>query len=176
MENFIFQNPTKLVFGKGTIARLGELIPAGKRVMVTFGGGSVRCNGVYDEVCAALAGRDTVEFWGIEPNPSIETLREAIALGKEREVDFLLAVGGGSVIDSCKAIAYGLAEPEHDVWELYAGQRKAKACFPVASVLTIAAAGSEMSNSCVITNTDTEEKRAYDDDLPARSLPSWTPN
>ena len=96
MENFIFQNPTKLVFGKGTIARLGELIPAGKRVMVTFGGGSVRRNGVYDEVCAALAGRDTVEFWGIEPNPSIETLREAIALGKEREVDFLLAVGGGS--------------------------------------------------------------------------------
>lgn len=76
MENFIFQNPTKLVFGKGTIARLGELIPAGKRVMVTFGGGSVRRNGVYDEVCAALAGRDTVEFWGIEPNPSIETLRE----------------------------------------------------------------------------------------------------
>lgn len=87
MENFIFQNPTKLVFGKGTIARLGELIPAGKRVMVTFGGGSVRRNGVYDEVCAALAGRDTVEFWGIEPNPSIETLREAIALGKEREVE-----------------------------------------------------------------------------------------
>ena len=107
MENFIFQNPTKLVFGKGTIARLGELIPAGKRVMVTFGGGSVRRNGVYDEVCAALAGRDTVEFWGIEPNPSIETLREAIALGKEREVDFLLAVGGGSVIDGTKLIAAG---------------------------------------------------------------------
>ena len=106
MENFIFQNPTKLVFGKGTIARLGELIPAGKRVMVTFGGGSVRRNGVYDEVCAALAGRDTVEFWGIEPNPSIETLREAIALGKEREVDFLLAVGGGSVIDGTKPVSY----------------------------------------------------------------------
>ena len=117
MENFIFQNPTKLVFGKGTIARLGELIPAGKRVMVTFGGGSVRRNGVYDEVCAALAGRDTVEFWGIEPNPSIETLREAIALGKEREVDFLLAVGGGSVIDGTKLIAAGLLY-DGDAWEL----------------------------------------------------------
>ena len=99
MHNFIFQNPTKLVFGKGMISELGELIPAGKRIMITFGGGSVRRNGVYDEVTKALAGREWVEFWGIEPNPSIETLREAIALGRKHEVDFLLAVGGGSVID-----------------------------------------------------------------------------
>ena len=106
-----------------------------------------------------------MELGGVVPNPHLAKVREGIELSKANGVDFLLAVGGGSVIDSCKAIAYGLAEPEHDVWELYAGQRKAKACFPVASVLTIAAAGSEMSNSCVITNTDTEEKRAYDDDL-----------
>ena len=105
MDNFIFQNPTKLVFGKGMIAKLAELIPAGKRVMVTFGGGSVKRNGVYDEVASALEGRDMVEFWGIEPNPSIETLREAIALGKENKVDFLLAVGGGSVIDGTKLIS-----------------------------------------------------------------------
>ena len=105
MNNFIYHNPTKLVFGKGQIARLPKLIPAGKRIMLTFGGGSVKRNGVYDQVVAALEGRDLVEFWGIEPNPSIETLREAIALGKEREVDFLLAVGGGSVIDTAKAFS-----------------------------------------------------------------------
>ena len=98
MNNFIYHNPTKLVFGKGQIARLPKLIPAGKRIMLTFGGGSVKRNGVYDQVVAALEGRDLVEFWGIEANPSVETLREAIALGKERKVDFLLAVGGGSVI------------------------------------------------------------------------------
>ena len=136
MENFIFQNPTKLVFGKGTIARLGELIPAGKRVMVTFGGGSVRRNGVYDEVCAALAGRDTVEFWGIEPNPSIETLREAIALGKEREVDFLLAVGGGSVIDSAKAIAVG-AHYDGDVWDFFETKQQTDDVLPIAVVLGV---------------------------------------
>ena len=94
MNNFIYHNPTKLVFGKGQIARLPKLIPAGKRIMLTFGGGSVKRNGVYDQVVAALEGRDLVEFWGIEANPSVETLREAIALGKERKVDFLLAVGG----------------------------------------------------------------------------------
>lgn len=105
MNNFIYHNPTKLVFGKGQIARLPKLIPAGKRIMLTFGGGSVKRNGVYDQVVAALEGRDLVEFWGIEANPSVETLREAIALGKERKVDFLLAVGGGSVIDGTKLIA-----------------------------------------------------------------------
>ena len=99
MQNFLYHNPTKLVFGKGMIARLSQLIPAGKRIMVTFGGGSARRNGVYDQVARALEGREYVEFWGIEPNPTVETLREAIALGREHRVDFLLAVGGGSVID-----------------------------------------------------------------------------
>lgn len=160
MENFIFQNPTKLVFGKGTIARLGELIPAGKRVMVTFGGGSVRRNGVYDEVCAALAGRDTVEFWGIEPNPSIETLREAIALGKEREVDFLLAVGGGSVIDSAKAIAVG-AHYDGDVWDFFETKQQTDDVLPIAVVLTIPAAGSEASKNTVISNDELGRKTGY---------------
>ena len=175
MENFIFQNPTKLVFGKGTIARLGELIPAGKRVMVTFGGGSVRRNGVYDEVCAALAGRDTVEFWGIEPNPSIETLREAIALGKEREVDFLLAVGGGSVIDGTKLIAAGLLY-DGDAWELVrkgASQRTV----PLGTVLTIPATGSEMNNGAVISRRDilsTATTRSFRYSIPKR--PSRCPS
>lgn len=90
MNNFSFQNPTRLIMGKGTIARLSEEIPAGKKVMITFGGGSVKKNGVYDQVKAALKDYQTVEFWGIEPNPAIETLRKAIALGKEENVDFLL--------------------------------------------------------------------------------------
>lgn len=95
----------------------------------------------------------------------MEKVQEGIALGKDSRIDFILAVGGGSVIDSAKAIAYGLAEPDLDVWELFAHTRTAKACLPVASVLTIAAAGSEMSNSCVITNEKTGEKRSYNDDL-----------
>ena len=83
MNNFVYHNPTKLVFGKGQIAQLAKLIPAGKKIMITFGGGSVRRNGIYDQVVKALEGRDWVEFWGIEPNPSVETVREAIALGRE---------------------------------------------------------------------------------------------
>ena len=93
MDNFIFQNPVKLIMGRGMISRLSEEIPADKRVMITFGGGSVKKNGVYDQVKEALKNHFTVEFWGIEPNPSIETLRKAIALGKEEKVDYLLAVG-----------------------------------------------------------------------------------
>ena len=92
MENFIFQNPTKLIFGKGMIARLATEIPVGVKIMVTFGGGSVKKNGVYEQVTAALAGRDYIEFWGIEPNPKIETLRKAVAQCKREGVDFLLSV------------------------------------------------------------------------------------
>ena len=98
MENFVFQNPTKLIFGKGMISSLSKEIPPDKKIMVTFGGGSVKKNGVYDAVKSALVNHNYIEFWGIEPNPSIETLRKAIALGKENNVNFLLAVGGGSVL------------------------------------------------------------------------------
>jgi len=117
MNNFVYHNPTKLVFGKGQIARLAKLIPAGKKIMITFGGGSVRRNGIYDQVVKALEGRDWVEFWGIEPNPSVETVREAIALGREHGSEFLLAVGGGSVIDGTKLIAAGLLY-DGDPWEI----------------------------------------------------------
>ena len=102
MNNFIFQNPVKLIMGRGMIAQLSKEIPSDKRIMITFGGGSVKKNGVYDQVKEALKDYFTVEFWGIEPNPAIETLRKAIALGKEHKVDYLLAVGGGSVIDGTK--------------------------------------------------------------------------
>ena len=169
MLGFTYYTPTKVEFGKGAVEKVGALMKqfGGTRVLIHYGGQSAVRSGVLDRVKKSLdeAGIFHVELGGVVPNPHLAKVREGIELSKANGVDFLLAVGGGSVIDSCKAIAYGLAEPEHDVWELYAGQRKAKACFPVASVLTIAAAGSEMSNSCVITNTDTDEKRAYDDDL-----------
>ena len=159
MENFIFQNPTKLIFGKGMIAQLAKEIPAGKRVMVTFGGGSVKKNGVYDQVKEALKAFEVVEFWGIESNPKVETLREAIKLGKEKQVDFLLAVGGGSVIDGTKLIAAGLLY-DGDAWDLVL-KGVSKHAVPLATVLTLPATGSEMNNGAVISRKETAEKFAF---------------
>lgn len=159
MENFIFQNPTKLIFGKGMITQLSKEIPAGKRVMVTFGGGSVKKNGVYDQVKEALKAFEVVEFWGIESNPKVETLREAIKLGKEKQVDFLLAVGGGSVIDGTKLIAAGLLY-DGDAWDLVL-KGVSKHAVPLATVLTLPATGSEMNNGAVISRKETAEKFAF---------------
>lgn len=168
MENFIFQNPTRLLFGRGMIAHLADEVPAGKKIMITFGGGSVKKNGVYDQVTAALKGRDYVEFWGIEPNPKIETLRKAIALGKKEGVDFLLAVGGGSVVDGTKLIGGGLRY-EGDAWDLVK-----KGAFtdtvPVASVLTLPATGSEMNYNGVVSCLATKEKYAFVSKHPVFSI------
>ena len=141
MENFIFQNPVKLIMGKGMIARLAKEIPSDKRIMITFGGGSVKKNGVYDQVKEALKNHFTVEFWGIEPNPAIETLRKAIALGKEEKVDYLLAVGGGSVIDGTKLISAGILY-DGDAWDLVLAGRPVTHTVPLATVLTLPATGS----------------------------------
>ena len=168
MNNFSFQNPTKLIMGKGTIARLSDEIPAGKKVMITFGGGSVKKNGVYDQVKAALKDYQTVEFWGIEPNPAIETLRKAIALGKEEHVDFLLAVGGGSVIDGTKLISAGLLY-EGDAWELVQ-KGSARHTVPLATVLTLPATGSEMNNGAVISCRETQEKYPFYANFPVFSI------
>ena len=168
MNNFTYCNPTRLVFGRGTIARLAEFIPADRRLMITFGGGSVRRNGVYDQVARALEGRDWVEFWGIEPNPSVETVREAVALGREHGVDFLLAVGGGSVIDGTKLIAAGLRY-EGDPWEIVE-RGSATDTVPLATVLTMAATGSEMNSGAVISRQETREKRAFYGNYPLFSV------
>lgn len=168
MNNFTYYNPTRLVFGKGTIARLSKLIPAGKRILVTFGGGSVRKNGVYDQVTKALEGHEWFEFWGIEPNPSVETVREAVALGREKQVDFLLAVGGGSVIDGTKLIAAGLCY-EGDPWEIVL-KGQASAQLPFATVLTLPATGSEMNSGAVISRHETREKRAFYGTYPRFSI------
>ncbi len=168
MKNFIFQNPTQLVFGKGQIASLAKLIPAGVRLMVTFGGGSVRKNGVYDQVSAALKGREYIEFWGIEPNPTVETLRKAIAQGKENNIDFLLAVGGGSVLDGTKLIAAGIPY-EGDAWEIVQ-RHAAKGGIPFASVMTLPATGSEMNSGAVISRSETHEKSAFYGNYPRFSI------
>ena len=168
MNNFIYHNPTKLVFGKGQIARLGKLIPADKKIMITFGGGSVRRNGVYDQVVKALEGRDWVEFWGIEPNPSVETVREAVALGRENGSDFLLAVGGGSVIDGTKLIAAGLLY-DGDPWDIVL-KGQADKTVPLGTVLTMSATGSEMNSGSVISRQETKEKYAFYGDYPVFSI------
>lgn len=169
MRNFIYQNPTKLVFGKGQISRLGKLIPAGSKLMVTFGGGSVKNNGVYSQVTEALKGVDYVEFWGIEPNPRVETLRKAIALGREKKIDFLLAVGGGSVLDGTKLIAAALGEPETEAWDIVL-RGKAEKGIPFASVMTLPATGSEMNTGAVISREETHEKYAFDGKYPEFSI------
>lgn len=167
MENFTFQNPTKLIFGKGMIAQLAKEIPAEAKVMVTFGGGSVKSNGVYDQVKSALSAIPHIEFWGIESNPQIETLRKAIEIGKKEEVNFLLAVGGGSVIDGTKLIAGGLLI-EEDAWTLV--NTYVANSVPLATVLTLPATGSEMNGNGVISNGETKEKFAFVGKYPVFSI------
>lgn len=160
MNNFTFCNPTRLIFGKGTIAKIATEIPARARILMTYGGGSIRRNGVYDQVKAALQGRTVVEFGGIEPNPQYETLMRAIELARKEKVDFLLAVGGGSVIDGTKFIATAL-KYEGDPWDFLTDPSKATEAVPLATVLTLPATGSEMNNGAVVSRKEFNEKLAF---------------
>ena len=169
MNNFIFQNPTKLIFGKGQIARLSKELPKNGKILVTFGGGSVKKNGVYDQVISALEGFDYQEFWGIEPNPKVETLRKAVEICKRDNIDFLLAVGGGSVLDGTKLIA-AAAMIESDAWELVCNPKLYGGTLPFASVMTLPATGSEMNRGAVISNLATGEKYAFYNTYPKFSI------
>ena len=169
MFNFVFQNTTKLVFGKGQIAQLETLIPTDKKVLITFGGGSVKRNGVYEQVKTALRNHNTIEFWGIEPNPAVETLRKAVQLGLDEKVDMLLAVGGGSVLDGTKLIAAAIAQPQKDAWEIVKSG-SAGPQIPFASVMTLPATGSEMNNGAVISCHETQEKFSFRGDYPTFSI------
>ncbi len=168
-NNFEFYSPTRVIFGRETEQEVGRLVRecGGGSVLLVYGGKSAVKSGLLQTVKESLekSGIRYQELGGIVPNPRLDKVYEGIRIGRQEKTDFLLGVGGGSVIDTAKAIAYGLAEPERDVWELFAHTRTAKKCLPVASVLTIAAAGSETSKGCVITNESTGEKRAYDDNL-----------
>ncbi len=168
MKDFVFYAPTKVVFGRGAEARLPELIQqyGGKKVLVHYGGGSARRSGLLDDVYDMLnaAGISFVELGGVVPNPLLSKVNEGIDLCRREQVDFILAVGGGSVIDSAKAIGYGVPY-DGDVWDFWEGKAVPEACLPVGVILTIPAAGSEMSNSCVITKDDGAVKRGVNSDL-----------
>ncbi len=163
MLNFEFENQTKLIFGKGQLEKIKNEIPKyGKRVLVTYGGGSIKAFGLYDKVMATLKEMDVevFEFAGIEPNPRIETARRAIALCKEKKIDFILAVGGGSVIDCTKLIAAGSGY-DGDAWDIVINKHCPETVLPFGTVLTLAATGSEMNTGSVITNWETKEKYGW---------------
>lgn len=159
MQNFSYYNPVRIFFGKGQIAKLSRAIPAGSRVLMTYGGGSIKANGVYDQVLQALSGFEVREFGGIEPNPTLETLLPAVELVRREGIDFLLAVGGGSVIDGTKFIAAAVPF-EGDPWEILRGARVNEAV-PLGTVLTLPATGSEMNAFSVISRRATQEKRSF---------------
>ena len=166
MQNFDYQNPTRILFGQGSIAKLAKAVPASARVLLLYGGGSVLKNGTLDEVKAALATAGighVSEFSGIEPNPTFETLMRAVQQVKAEQIDFLLAVGGGSVIDGTKFVAAAAALPEgEDPWNiLLTGGRVVKSALPFGSVLTLPATGSEMNNGGVITRAATHDKLPF---------------
>ncbi len=163
MFDFEYFAPTRVIFGRSAEERTGALLRelGVSRVLIHYGGGSAVKSGLLGRVTASLdeAGIAHASLGGVVPNPRVSKVREGARLALQFGAELILAVGGGSVIDSSKAIGYAAAEPEHDVWEIYDRKRAPKACLPVACVLTIAAAGSEMSNSSVITNEETGEKR-----------------
>lgn len=167
MDNFKYHAPTQVVFGKNTEAQAGSLCKryGATKVLVHFGGQSAKKSGLLDRVCASLqdAGLPYVLLGGVVPNPELGKVREGIELCRKEGVDFILAVGGGSVIDSAKGIGYGLAN-EGDVWDYYAKKKAVTGMAPVGTVLTIAAAGSEMSNTTVVTNEDGWLKRGLSSD------------
>jgi len=169
MRNFSFQNTTKLIFGEGTIAQIEKEIPLTKKIMLTFGGGSVRQNGVYEQVKSALKNHHYIEFWGIEPNPKVETLRKAVELGKKEKIDFILAVGGGSVLDGTKLIASAIPY-SGDAWELVLDESRIRDVVPYGDVITLPATGSEMNRGAVISNLATTEKYAFYSAYPQFSI------
>ena len=160
MQNFSFHNPTRILFGQGQLANLAAEIPAGARILITYGGGSVVKTGTLDEVKAALKDFTLLEFAGIEPNPSYETLMQAVELGRRERVDFLLAVGGGSVIDGTKFIAAAIPFVG-DPWAILAEHAAVTSAIPFGSVLTLPATGSEMNNFAVITRREGNDKLAF---------------
>lgn len=164
MENFEFYTPTKVVFGKGTEMQVGSLVKAQncKKVLVHFGGNSAKKSGLLDRVFESLKREDIdyISLGGVVPNPRLSKAYEGIELCKKEGVDFILAVGGGSVIDSAKAIGYGMAN-DCDVWDIYTRKAEVTGCLPIGAILTISAAGSEMSDSSVITNEDGWLKRGF---------------
>lgn len=160
MKNFELYNPTNLVFGKGQIAKIKTLIPADSKVLMLYGGGSIKKNGVYEQTLAALEGHEVVEFAGIEANPEYQTLLKALAVIKEEKIDFLLAVGGGSVIDGTKFLSSAALYEGDSPWDILANRIRTVKGMPFGTVLTLPATGSEMNSGAVVSRKETHEKLA----------------
>lgn len=161
MYNFEYQNPVKIIFGKGEIAKVGKNIPEGAKVLLTYGGGSIFKNGVYDQVKASIEGFEVLEFGGIEPNPHYETLMKAVEIVKKENITFLLSVGGGSVLDGTKFIAAAACYTKSDPWHILSRKATVASATPIGAVLTLPATGSEMNGNSVITRVETQEKLAF---------------
>jgi alcohol dehydrogenase YqhD (iron-dependent ADH family) len=167
MENFIFRCSTKIIFGKGTEKQVGEEAARyGRKVLLHYGGGSIKKYGLYDRVMMSIksSGLDIIELGGVQPNPRLELARKGIDICRKEKVDIIVAVGGGSVIDSAKTISTGVPY-SGDVWDFYAGKAEVKKVIPVGVVLTISASGSESSDSMVITNEDGMYKKGFNNDI-----------
>jgi NADP-dependent alcohol dehydrogenase len=165
MRNFEYYNPTRLVFGKGTIAKLANLVPAGSRPLLVYGGGSIKRNGVYDQVRTALQAFTVHEFGGIEPNPQFDTCMNAVEKVHKEGCDFLVAVGGGSVLDGTKFIAAAARYEGADAWEILKKSVTVEAAIPLGAVLTLPATGSEMNAGSVMSRESTGEKLFFGSDL-----------
>lgn len=163
MNNFVYKNPVKIIFGKGTIPKAAGEIPAGARVLMLYGGGSIKSNGVYDQVKEAMKDFTMFEFGGFEPNPHYETCMKAIELVRREKIDYLLSVGGGSVLDATKFIAAGALYEGEDPWDFMAFrfEIEPKRALPIGAVLTLPATGSEMNGNTVISRVSTMEKKAF---------------
>ncbi len=162
MNNFELYNPVKLIFGKDQLAKLATEIPKNAKLLMTYGGGSIKKNGIYKAVLAQLRNFKVVEFGGIEPNPHFETLVKAVDLAKKEHIDFILAVGGGSVIDATKFIAAAITFKGADLWDILAKGIKVDKSIPFGCLLTLPATGSEMNSGGVITKAATQEKMVFD--------------
>lgn len=161
MYNFEYQNPVKIIFGKGEIKKVGENIPKEVKILLTYGGGSIFKNGVYDQVMASIKGFEVIEFGGIEPNPHYETLMKAVEIVKKEKITFLLSVGGGSVLDGTKFIAATALFTGSDPWFILSKHASVVDALPIGAVLTLPATGSEMNGNSVITRVETKEKLAF---------------
>ncbi len=164
MLNFTYKNQTEILFGKGQVAAISQRIPAAARVLMLYGGGSIKSNGVYQQVQQALLHHQVFEFAGVEPNPSYETLMQAVALCRQQQIDFILAVGGGSVIDGAKFIAAAL-HFSGDPWDILVAKAKFTQVVPIGAVLTLPATGSESNGNSVITKKATAQKRSFSSTL-----------
>ena len=157
---FSYHNPTAIEFGQGKIKKIANKIAKDKKILVVYGGGSIKTNGVYDQVIKALENHTFLEFSGVEVNPTIETMNKAVKIVKEEKIDFILAVGGGSVIDGCKYLA-AASLYDGDGWDFLDGTKEVEKALPLGVVLTLAATGSESNNLTVLSKKQTDEKRMY---------------